>query len=183
MQRLKPDNILKYIIALSVILILINIVGLIFNCRYISIFAAAHDADTYEIRSRLLMEAMNDIGACSPQQAALTWAKGLKMRSAALQYSVMSKKLKEEYARELEKNNPNWVTGISSPWVESYEIAGIKTKEDTFTIKMLISTRTSTGPAGDYVALLTVSPEDGFWRIKEITADRELSPYTGLSSR
>lgn len=162
---------------------LINITGLILDCRYISVFAAAKDANMYELRSRLLMQAMDDVGVCTPEEAALVWAKGLYMRSAALQYSVMSDELKKEYAQKLENNAPNWVTGVSSPWVESYKITGIETKNKDRIIKLLFSTLASAGPAGDYMAMLTVSPEGGFWRIKRISADSGLYPYTGLSPR
>lgn len=172
-----------YLSALILTFVLINLIGLLLDCRYISVFAAAEDAQTYEVRSRLLMEAMDYVGVCTPENAALVWAKGLKMRSGALQYSVMSHELKKEYAGKLEKTAPNWVTGLSSPWIDSYRIISVETKGNYRIIKLQISTSTSTGPAGDYPAVLTVSPEDGFWRIKDITADSALYPYTGLSLR
>ena len=84
MKRLSMRAITGMLAVLCLIILFINILGLVFDYRYISVFAAAEDADTYEVRSRLLMEAMEDIGVCSPEQAALVWAKGLKMRSAAL---------------------------------------------------------------------------------------------------
>lgn len=181
MKRSKT-TIIFLLIFLS-IFVFINIIGIVLDCRYISVFAAADGAETFEVRSRLLMEAMDNIGVCTPEEAALVWAKGLKKRSAAVQYSVMSEELKKGYAQKLEKTAPNWVTGLSSPWVESFEISGVETEGKDRIIKLLISTRTSTGPAGDYLAILTVSQEGGFWRIKHITADSALYPYTGLNPR
>ncbi len=179
----KGAKTISYLFILILAFALINLAGLILDCRYISVFAAANDAETYEVRSRLLMEAMDSLGACDPESAALLWAKGLKMRNAAMQYSVMGEELKKEYAQKLEKDAPNWVTGMSSPWVESYRITGSETKDNERIIRLLISTSTSTGPAGDYTALLTVSPEKGFWSVKKIITDSALSPYTGLSPR
>lgn len=134
-----------------------------------------------EVRSRLLMEAMNDVGACSPGDAAEVWASGLKKRSAALQYAVMDARLKTEYARQLESTAPNWVTGISSPWVDSYRIVRTECPDaDSRVIEMLFSTATSTGPAGDYRAVLHLARDGCFWRITAISADEGLAPYTGF---
>lgn len=135
----------------------------------------------YQTRSELLMEAMRSGGACTPEDAAKTWAEGLRLRSAALQYAAMNDMLKEEYAKRLESTAPNWVTGMSSPWVESYTLvklnegnANSKTAELTFTLA------TSTGPAGEYSASLLLAVENGFWRVAGISMDEALYPYTGF---
>lgn len=160
---------------------LFNMIGYLFDCKYISVFAAMAEVDKYEVRSQLLMEAMDQVGVCIPEEAAEVWANGLKTRSAALQYSVMDKELKTEYAKRWEENAPNWVTGVSSPWVTSYQIVRIDApEEDSRIIKLIFSTETSTGPAGDYNAILSVIREGDFWRITEISADKGLYPYTGF---
>lgn len=157
----------------------INAVGWAFDCRYLSVFAAIGEADDYQTRSRLLMEAMDEIGACRPEDAAEIWASGLKKRSAALQYSVMDERLKAEYARQLETSAPNWVTGISSPWVDSYKIQSARSPdEDTRVFELVFSTATSTGPYRDYRAELTIAREDCYWRITKIRADEGLYVYT-----
>jgi len=164
-------------------MIVINLIGYIFNCEYISVFAGMAQADKFEVRSRLLMEAMNYVGVNSPEEAAAVWAKGLRMRSAAMQYSVMSRKLKEIYESQLERSAPNWVTGMSSPWVDSYSI--VKQEQinnDSYIVELLFSLATSTGLAGNYRAILNVDREDGFWRISKISMDTELFPYTGFTA-
>ena len=57
---------------------LINIVGYIFNCKYISAMTAINQADDYQVRSQLLMNAMNEVGACDPKDAAEIWASGFE---------------------------------------------------------------------------------------------------------
>lgn len=163
------------------IFIAINAVGALLGNKYISVIAAVAEVDKYEIRSRLLMQAMNEVGSCRPQDAAKVWAEGLKKRSAAMQYSVLSTALKQEYARQLEQTAPNWVTGVSSPWIYHYEITQIHRPDEStclFTIKFY--TATSAGPSGTYSALLTVGKENDFWRITNIAADKELLAYTGF---
>jgi len=158
---------------------LVNLVGYVFGIKHISVFAAVAAANKYEVRSRLLMEAKDSMGPCLPEGAAQVWAKGLVQRSAALQYAAMNADLKREYARQLETCAPNWVTGLSSPWVESYEIKGVESPDDNRRIiRMRFSTMTSTGPAGDYNAVLTVKRDGGFWRISAISSDEGLYPYT-----
>ena len=125
---------------------LVNLAGYLLDCRYVSIPAAIAQANDYEVRSRLLMEAMEKAGVCEPEDAALVWASGLDMRSAALQYAVMDAQLKAEYARQLEETSPNWVTGMSSPWIESYSIEKIKRPgRDSRIIRLVFSTASSTG--------------------------------------
>jgi hypothetical protein len=165
------------------VLILLNIVGYVLDCKYISVAAAIAEINEYEIRSRLLMEAMQQVGVCTPEDAAKTWAEGLKSRSAALQYAVMKPLLREEYAKQLEKTAKNWVTGMSSPWVENYQIVQIEApNENKRVIQLKISTATSTGPAGDYTAQLTIIRDGSFWRIEKIVMDKGLYPYTGFET-
>ncbi|MDP4152762.1 MAG: hypothetical protein Q8865_04870 [Bacillota bacterium] len=172
--------ILIFISAFIVLTLLLNAAGYLFDFKYISVVKAVAEVDKYEVRSRLLMDAMDYVGVCKPEDAATVWATGLMHRSAAMQYSVMAKKLRDEYAKQLEKNNPNWVTGVSSPWVDSFKIVDIKNEGGDYLIRLLISTKTSAGSAGDYNAMLTVSKEGDFWRITRLAMDKELSVYTGF---
>jgi len=156
-----------------------NLAGYLLDCEYIGVLPAMKHADNYQVRSQLLMEAMNRVGACDPAEAADIWASGLKKRSAALQYSVMDARLQSEYARQLETEAPNWVTGVSSPWVESYRILETQSPdEDSRIVELVFSTATSTGPAGSYRAVLHIEREGCYWRVTEIAADDGLFPYT-----
>lgn len=176
-------GVIRVVIVICLLVVaLFNVVGYYFNCKYISVFAAVAEVDKYEVRNELLMDAMNQVGVNNPESAAKVWANGLKARSAALQYSVLGTKLRQEYAKQLDENYPNWVTGMSSPWVDSYKITDVSAAgDDRYAIKVSFSTATSAGPAGDYNALLIVAREGDFWRIADISADKELYPYIGFS--
>lgn len=178
----KVKSFIGIVIGICFLMIAVfNVVGYVFDCKYISVVAAIAEVDKYEVRSRLLMDAMNQVGVCTPDDAAEVWANGLKTRSAALQYSVLGTELKQEYAKQLDKNFPNWVTGMSSPWVASSKIVSISaTGTDQYAIQLAFSTATSTGPAGDYNAVLIVMKDGKFWRITDISADKGLYPYIGL---
>lgn len=164
-----------------IILALVNIVGYVFNCKYISVAAAVVQADKYEVRSDLLMHAMDYVGVCTSDAAIQVWVEGMKSRNGAMQYSVMDAKLKKEYVKQLEQYNQYWVTGMSSPWIYSYKITG-KTKIGSaqYRYQLLLSTITSAGPAGDYKAEVVVDQNGDFWQITKITADKELYAYMGI---
>ena len=176
-------GIIRIVIILCLLVVaLINVIGYRLDCKYISVFAAVAEVDKYQVKSDLLMEAMNQVGVSTPESAAKVWANGLKTRSAALQYSVMGAKLKKEYASQLDKNHPNWVTGVSSPWVDSYKITDISAAGDNqYAIKLCFSTVTSAGSAGDYNAVLIITRDGDFWRITDISPDKGLSAYMGFN--
>lgn len=173
----------RNLVVFLMVFVLINIIGYLFDIKYISVFSAIKQVDKYKVRSELLMDAMDYVGVCSPQDAAKVWAEGLRMRSAAMQYSVMTKTLKGRYAKQLNQTFANWVTGMSSPWVNSYEITKSTKNEDGYIFEVKISTLTSTGPEGEYNATLTVVSENGFPRISNITMDKELYAYTGFKPK
>jgi hypothetical protein len=170
------------ITTVIIVLLIIVLFSLFANFIDIKAVATALNINKYEIRSDLLIAAMDNVGVCKPEDAAIVWSNGLKMRSAAMQYSVMTKKLKTEYAAQLEEGFSNWVTGMSSPWVDSFKIAkSDKLNDNIYTFNVVFSTMTSTGPAGDYNAKLNVIKEKDFWRISNIVMDNELYPYTGFN--
>lgn len=133
------------------------------------------------VKAQLLMEALDDVGVCRPEQAVDVWVRGLMKRSGALQYAVMDKTLRKEYAKSLEKTAPNWVTGTSSPWVCGYGIGRVtETAQGQQLYTISVMTETSTGPAGEYLAVLAIHEEGGYWRIGGISADDGLSAFTGF---
>jgi len=144
-------------------------------------YVAANSGSAYPVRNQLLLEALNFVGVCDRESAATVWAEGLKRRNAAMQYSVMNSELREEYAAQLETAFPNWVTGVSSPFIKSYEI--LKTTplgNARAEIVLEFTTATSTGVAGAHRATLTVERDGPFWHIVDIDADDELFVYTGF---
>lgn len=185
MKRFPLDKVLQVCIYACVFLLgyfFISLAGTLLGLKQISASAANVEVDKYEVRSKLLMEATDKTGVCSPEAAASVWADGLKARSAAMQYAVMTKELKADYAKQLESTFPNWVTGMSSPWIESYSIAkSVKVDEQNWRYRIKFNTATSTGPAGSYEAMLSVTADGPFWRVEQVDADKELRAYTGFS--
>jgi len=175
----------RYIIFITFMLVVLlsimfNIIVSSVDIKYI---ATALSVNKYEIQSKLLIEAMDNIGVCNPEDATKIWSNGLKIRSAAIQYSVMTSKLKTQYKADVDKNFPNWVTGTSSPWVDSYKITEfIEESDNTYTFHVTFTTKTSTGTVGDYKAILTIVKQQNFWRISNISMDKELYTYTGINS-
>jgi hypothetical protein len=182
MKRLLPVQ--KRAVCVTVLVclafyVLLSAAGLLFDCNLISIPAAVRQANDYEVRGKLLMTAMDRVGVCDPLDAADVWASGLVERSAALQYAVMDEKLKAVYAMQLEEKAPNWVTGISSPWVDSYYFEKTESPDEgTKIVCLVFRTATSAGADSYYKAVLTIVKEECFWRIAGIEADKGLYPYT-----
>ena len=137
--------------------------------------------DPYKIRSELLMEASREIGACSPEQAARVWAGGLVNRSGAQQYAVLAPELRDGYAEKLTRYNPNWVTGVSSPWVDSFHITHAQPNFDgTTRFELEFTLLTSWSPPEKAQATVQVAPCGNHYCIQEIKADKTLAPYMGV---
>lgn len=143
------------------------------------ITAQPGQVNPYKTRSELLMEATAYTGVATPRQAAQVWAEGLKMRSAAMQYTVMTDKLKQEYAAQLNRLNSNWVTGMSSPSVQGYTVTEIRPTDDAHSeIDLSIEVAATWSPPQFYGAKLWLVREGGFWRIDRLWTHEELYPYT-----
>ena len=135
-----------------------------------------------EINNRLLLDAVDSLGVYTPIEAAQVWGSGLKSRNAALQYAVMNDELKKKYKIELEKNAPNWVTGVSSPWVDSYSILSIENIAlNEYIVEVLFFFSTPQGHYGSAKAFLNISKYGNFCKINKIAMEDFLYPYTGFS--
>ncbi len=115
---------------------------------------------------KLFDEALSELQAPTPEETAFVYAKGVKTRNGAMQYSVLSNKLKQEFKNKL--SNEIWVTGVSSPWVSDYKIIDRKRTSDIYKIIIKFNWATSTGPFGSTEEELTISKENGKWRIMNI---------------
>ena len=162
---------------------LFSIAGYTFGVKYKNVSVVTADPGIFETRNRLLMETIKSVGVCTSENAMRVWVEGLKTRNAATQYVVMNEKLKSEYVQQLEQSCPNWVTGMSSPWVDGYQIVETETpNEEVCIYQLIISTKTSDGNAGDYNAVITTTKEENFWRISKIVMDQGLYAYTGFET-
>jgi hypothetical protein len=177
---LKTKMLVLVIVCILPLLLLFN-AGLNFlNGRDSGVFAAS-SGDAYETRTRLMMEAMQQTGVCDAAKAAQLWASGVKSQSAALQYAVLGKSLKKEYAEALQTTAPNWVTGASSPRVVSYTVKKQDSAGANSIFAVLFAVQALDGQAQTLSATITLSREGDFYTVTEIAADASLAPYTGFS--
>jgi len=108
----------------------------------------------------------------TPLEAVETWAKGVMTRNGALQYAMMDPKLKEASRADLEQNG--WVTGVSSPWIEGFQIVKETLLDDgEREYEVHFPGMTSTGPAGVTAVKAVVKRYDDHWYLSAI-ADQQL---------
>jgi hypothetical protein len=164
-MRYIGGDILKRIlstITFSLLLILLSSV-------FITPIKAQDDKDVkiqqLEANLRLFDEALREISPSTPKETALIWAKGIATRNGAMQYSVLSDRLKEEFRKKME--GQIWVTGTSSPWVIGYALTDTKKVGESYEVTVEFSWGTSAGPAGKTQSKLTILKEGGKWRISE----------------
>jgi hypothetical protein len=87
-------TIVFFIFSFIFIIALLNVGGYFLNLKQISVIAANAEINKYEVRSKLLMQATDEVGVLPCKKCCEGMVRRLKKRSAALQYSVMSKILK-----------------------------------------------------------------------------------------
>lgn len=123
-----------------------------------------------EERAKLLKEALNEFAATSKEQAINIYAKGVKKRSGPMQYSVMSKKLKNQFEKEMiESKNYAWVTGVSSPWVTDYKIMKLqKISRNEYKVTVAFFLDTSSGAFKTEKIVLTINQKNNRWYITDI---------------
>ncbi|MGI6554550.1 MAG: hypothetical protein ACOX2P_04085 [Bacillota bacterium] len=94
-----------------------------------------------------------------------SWAKGVKTRNGALQYAVMSPELREEYYDELSEG---WCTGVSSPWVDSYEIIERAVEDNTYKYDITFTYTDSTKNTFIETQFVTVKKFKDNWFVADI---------------
>ncbi len=105
-------------------------------------------------------------GFCLPlsaDEAINMYAEAIKNRNGVVQYGLLTGKLKKE--KYFDFADAYFVTGVSSPWVDSYEIRN--TGVDTYAIDFVYKTSV---PDESFLETLnlTVENTDEFWRIHSI---------------
>ena len=104
----------------------------------------------------------------NPDEVAKFWAKGVKNRNGVLQYVVLNKSLKDEFAKSIEQS---WVTGTSSPWIENYTISKEKVNPSLLKYNIAFNATTSAKDKYTWNAVLTVGKEDNKWRVVKLQKD------------
>ena len=127
----------------------------------------SHRPSLAEQRIGLLEEALSP---ATPRDAVEKWAKGVMARNGALQYAVLSPELREANLSLYE--GARWVSGTSSPWVESFEIVGEREiPGEAWEYEVVFDTATSTGPAGASVARVSVRRAENGPRLSRRLSD------------
>jgi photosystem II stability/assembly factor-like uncharacterized protein len=114
----------------------------------------------------------------SAQEAADTWAKAVQRRNGAVQYSLLSDPLKDGTRSQYEAMN--WVSGLSSPWVDSYQVDPVQTVDGKSVFDVTFALATSTGSAGSGTVSLSVVQSEKGWEIAEIRPDGGSSVLNGI---
>ena len=104
----------------------------------------------------------------TPKATVDTFAKAVKSRNGAVQYALFPKEIRVGLTKSME--NSHWVTGVSSPWVETYRIISQKEKVKNKRIEYIVEFDlfTSTGKAGKDQARLTVEKIGEKWLITSL---------------
>ena len=123
-----------------------------------------------ELKNKLFIDAIDNFGATSPQEAVILYCEGVKSRSGPLQYSVMCDKLKKSFKSNMDYNkNYAWVTGVSSPSVSDYKVIDIKKIDSkTYVFKVKFSLEYALKPIGYTYTSLKVEKFDNKWCITNI---------------
>lgn len=93
---------------------------------------------------------------------AAQWAQAMQMRDGYAQFQLYSDDMRDatyDYYAGL-----GWVTGTSSPWIESCTI-----RQQGDAVYVVFSYATSTGAAGTETIKLTFTLQSGRWRIASVT--------------
>jgi len=151
-----------------------------------TVYLEAPSADSGMPRLALLERAMfvQTLAPRSPEEAVLKWAEGVKTRNGALQYAVLAPEL-----QEVTNIRPYMVTGVSSPWVEDYDVEALVQTDDGRSARFRVRYNmwTSSGFFGveeEEVLVRNYGDRDG-WRVAEIRAvappeEKQVSPGEGL---
>ena len=161
----------KYVIAVAIITLLSG--AKYIHANKLEVKDETVYINQLEEKNKLLIEALDNFGASSKEQAVNIYAEGVKTRSGPMQYSVMCKNLKEDFIKTMEEDeNYAWVTGFSSPWVKDYKvIEDKKNKDNSYTVVIKFSWETGGGPFGETNTTLILVNENEIWCIKDIQHD------------
>lgn len=113
------------------------------------------------------------------KEAAESWGKAISMRNGAFQYALFTQELKEKAEPYFKQEG--WVTGGSSPWVETWEVTGEKKRGDaTYEYTVTFALASSTGYFGKESATITVKNVKRNWYIDKVIF---LNPNSVVSAR
>jgi len=117
----------------------------------------------------LFQQALDKLGATSPEQVINIWASGEKMRNGVFHYAVACDELKSKFIKLWgEPKDGYWIIGGSSPWLERYEIVyNKKLNNSTYEAKIRFYWITSAGPSGFTETTLLIVKNKDTWCVKD----------------
>lgn len=124
----------------------------------------APEAQSLERQLELLQKA---IAPATAEDAAKQYAEAIKTRNGAWQYALLTPELKLQKKETFDEMG--WVTGVSSPWVDSYEVGEGKQKsigEWQFDVSFVYAT--STGKSDPETEQITVVKISDNWYISKL---------------
>ncbi|MDF2723067.1 MAG: copper amine oxidase [Paenibacillus sp.] len=121
------------------------------------------EGDSLRQQINLLRQA---IAPGSAEDAVRFWANSVKERNGAAQYAVLSPELQKQTLADYEAWN--WVTGLSSPWVDSFDVVKSGGASETYVVTFKL--KTSTGSAGEQAVKVSAGQADGSWQISGLDA-------------
>ncbi|MFJ8236124.1 hypothetical protein ACIQ34_10295 [Ureibacillus sp. NPDC094379] len=118
------------------------------------------------LEERLNMLEYSLVGS-APEETVNRFGEAVKTRNGALQYALFTNEARVGLTQEFQHSH--WVTGVSSPWAESYKIISQKEiDKKTKEFKITFDLYTSTGFAGKDTALLTLEEMNDRWYITSL---------------
>lgn len=118
----------------------------------------------------LFREALDKLGAASPEQVINIWINAEKTRNRVFHYAVAGDELKAEIVQEMgEPEDSCWIYGTSSPWLDKYEIVYSKRINDLeYEAKIRYYWRTSSGPSEPSETILSIVRVKDIWCVKQV---------------
>ena len=119
-----------------------------------------------------LMSFMVGLHVGEPTQAVDLWILGVKNRSGAVQYAMLSPSLQKQSLRKFEQTH--WVTGQSSPWVNNFRFIKIEKLSESimrYTVKYDLDKSYANFGSGEKIIIVekNLEPFREYWFISSIT--------------
>jgi hypothetical protein len=132
----------------------------------------AFSEETPTLVESQLTSFMSGLRADNPKQAVELWILGMKNRSGAVQFAMLSLELQKQTKKQFEQRH--WGTGQSSPWVNHFRFVKVKELSDTkqeFTVTYDVVTSYAKVGSGQKVIVVEKNSELGStnWFITKIT--------------
>lgn len=125
------------------------------------------------LEERVNMLELGIVGT-TPEETVATFAKAVKTRNGAMQYALYTEASRVGLKKALE--NSHWVTGVSSPWVETYQIISqSQIQKDKMEFVVAFDLYTSFGYSGEDQAQLTLEKVNDKWYITNVAPVSEKS--------